>query len=142
MSIANKSAVAGFAAALAVASFAFVSPASADRWNNSRDARVGAGAAAGFAAGAIVGAAASQQGYVAPRGVYVAPRAVAPRGRYVAPPHRGAHVAPLPRGGYAAPAPRVYYRPPAQRSNCGVRNVTAWDPVQRRNVTTQRTVCW
>lgn len=115
MSIARKSAVAGLAAALAVASF--VSPAFADRWHNNRDAKIAAGAAAGFAAGSIVGAAASQPGYYAPRGVYVAPR-----------------------GAYVAPAPRVYYRPPAYRSNCGVRKVKAWDPVQRRNVTVQKTV--
>ena len=122
MSIAQKSAVAGLAAALAVASFA--SPALADRWHNNRDAKIAAGAAAGFAAGAIVGAAASQPGYYSPRGVYVAPR--------------GAYVAP--RGVYVAPAPRVYYRPPAYRSDCGVRKVKAWDPVQRRNVTVQKTV--
>ena len=111
MSIAQKSAAVGLAAAVALASMAVVSPASADRWHSNRDARIAAGAAAGFAAGAIVGAAASQPNY------YYAPR-----------------------GAYVAPAPRVYYRPPTYRSDCGVRKVKAWDPVQRRNVTVRKTI--
>lgn len=117
MSIASKATAVGVAAALALASFAAVSPASADgKWHN-RNAAVAAGAA-GFAAGAIVGAAAAQPNYYyAPRGVYVAPRPV-----------------------YVAPAPRVYYRPPVYGADCGVKKVKAWDPVQRRNVTVQKKV--
>ncbi len=111
MSVASKTTAIGVAAALAFASMAAVSPASADgKWHNNRDAAIAAGAV-GFAAGAVVGAAAAQPNYYyAPRGVYV------------------------------APAPRVYYRPPAYGANCGVKKVKAWDPVQRRNVTVQKKV--
>jgi hypothetical protein len=127
MTVVKKTAAVGVAAALALASFG-VAPASADgKWRSERDAAIAAGAA-GFAAGAIVGAAAQPNVYYAPRGAYVAPR--------------GAYVAP--RGVYVAPAPRVYYRPPAYtyRSDCDVRKVKAWDPVQRRNVTVRkRVVC-
>jgi hypothetical protein len=120
MTVVKKTAAVGVAAAVALASFAVV-PAYADgKWRNQRDAAIAAGAV-GFAAGAIAGAAAQPNVYYAPRGAYVAPRGV-----------------------YVAPAPRVYYRPPAYtyRSNCDVRKVKAWDPVQRRNVTVRkRVVC-
>lgn len=118
MTFARKTAAAGVAATLALASFA-AGPAAADgKWRSQREAAAIA-AGVGFAAGAVVGAAAQPNVYYAPRGTYVAPRGV-----------------------YAAPAPRVYYRPPphAYRSGCDVRKVKTWDPVRQRNVTVKKTV--
>jgi len=121
MSLTTRMTAVGVAAALALGSLAVVSPAAADgKWHSNRDAAIAAGAV-GFAAGAIVGAAAQPNYYYGP-GYY------GPRATYVAP-----------RGVYYAPAPRVYYRPPAY-ADCGVKKVKAWDPVQRRNVTVQKKV--
>ena len=126
MSLTTRMTAVGVAAALAFGSLAVVSPASADgKWRSNRDAAIAAGAV-GFAAGAIVGAAAQPNYYYGPG---YGPGYYAPPPTYVAP-----------RGVYYAPAPRVYYRPPAYRADCGVKKVKAWNPVQRRNVTVNKKV--
>ena len=76
------------AVAVSLTALAFAGTAQADRRHYS-GGNVAAGAAVGFAAGAVVGSTLAQPRpvYVAPRPVYVAPRPVyvAPRPVYVAP---------------------------------------------------------